>query len=361
MKPIITFLLPAVATAPVGGYKVVFEYANRLVADGYSVNIVFTASYFFLEQSLFLKSKSIARYIFFSLTRGYQPYHWFDLNRRVKLHWVKTLNEYHTPKSDIYIATAAQTAIYLNDYKKVNDKNKFYLVQGYESWIGEERFLSTLRLSLNKITISTHLYKAIANQGQSADLIYNGFDFSYFKKSVNYDMKNKFKVSMLYHSNPLKGCDDGIMALKIVKKKFPQLKACFFGTPKRPLNLPVWIEYFQTPNKEIHNDIYNESAIFIGPSHSEGFCLTPPEAMQCGCAVVCTDIGGYADVCKHEITALVSHVKDIEALAQNIIRLIEDDELRFRISEKGYENIKQFTWERAYSQFKLNISRNWIV
>ena len=55
-------------------------------------------------------------------------------------------------------------------------------------------------------------------------------------------------------------------------------------------------------------------------------------------------------------TALVSPVRDVEALATNIIRLIEDDNLRFRIAEAGNRNIQQFTWENAYSKLKALIN-----
>jgi glycosyltransferase involved in cell wall biosynthesis len=353
MKPTISFLLPGPSIKPVGGYKVVYEYANHFVADGFIVNIVFPASLCFSQQSLFNKGKSIARYLYFFVTKSYAPSIWFNLDESVNLHWVKSLNEKHVPKADVYIATAAQTAVYLNDYKRVNVDNKYYFVQGYESWtIGEDSFLETLRMPLKKITISTHLYEIIEKQDKHVDLVYNGFDFSYFKQRINFDKKNRFSVSMLFHLSPLKGCEDGIAALKIVKAKYQELNATFFGTCERPLNLPTWIDYYQNPDKVLHNKIYNESAIFIGPSHSEGFCLTPPEAMQCGCAVVCTDIGGYADVCIHEVTALISPVKNIEALADNIIRLIENDLLRLRIAKEGFENIQQFTWNRAYEKFK---------
>ena len=40
-KTNVVFLLPGVDHGPVGGYKVVYEYANRLVYDGWSVTLVY--------------------------------------------------------------------------------------------------------------------------------------------------------------------------------------------------------------------------------------------------------------------------------------------------------------------------------
>ena len=41
MKPKITFVLPGYSKAPVGGYKIVFEYANQLADDGYNICILY--------------------------------------------------------------------------------------------------------------------------------------------------------------------------------------------------------------------------------------------------------------------------------------------------------------------------------
>ncbi|WP_418690430.1 glycosyltransferase family 4 protein [Alistipes putredinis] len=188
--------------------------------------------------------------------------------------------------------------------------------------------------------------------GENCELIHNGFDFDYFSKLIEIEEKNKYCVCMLYHTFEGKGCADAFRALEIVKQRFPQLIVNIFGTAPRPETLPEWYRYWQRPDQQTHNRIYNEAAVFVGPSHSEGFCLTPPEAMMCGCAVACTDIGGYTVCCKHDRTALVSPVRNPERLAENIIRLIEDDDLRYRIAKAGHENIRQFTWESAYDKLK---------
>lgn len=45
-------------------------------------------------------------------------------------------------------------------------------------------------------------------------------------------------------------------------------------------------------------------------------------------------------------------MKDVESLADNIIRLIEDPDLRCRLAVNGNVNIKQYTWGRSYEQLK---------
>ena len=72
--------------------------------------------------------------------------------------------------------------------------------------------------------------------------------------------------------------------------------------------------------------------------------------MICGAAVVCTDNKGYLEMAKHDENALVSPVRDVQALADNVIRLIEDDELRVRLAGNAMEGIRKFSWDRSYAK-----------
>ena len=131
-----------------------------------------------------------------------------------------------------------------------------------------------------------------------------------------------------------------------------------FGVYERPVDLPDWYVYYQMPDKATLNRIYNEAAIYVGASHTEGWGLTVGEAMQCGCAVVCTDNGGYSVVAHHQETALVSPVKNVASLASNVIRLIENKELRWLLAENGHYYIKQYTWEKSYERLKQILLKN---
>ena len=74
-------------------------------------------------------------------------------------------------------------------------------------------------------------------------------------------------------------------ALETVKKEIPDLHVTMFGTPDRPQNLPEWYSYYKCPDRETHNKILNDTAVFVAASNLEGFGLTVGESMICGCAV----------------------------------------------------------------------------
>jgi glycosyltransferase involved in cell wall biosynthesis len=164
--------------------------------------------------------------------------------------------------------------------------------------------------------------------------------------------RNRYVVSMLYHTAEHKRCDDALAALYLVKEQVPELRVNIFGTAERPDNLPAWFTYYRQPDRITHNKIYNESALYVAASSIEGFGLTIGEAMICGNAVVCTDIGGFREMVTHNKTGLLSPVYDSKALAENVIRLIQDNSLRIAFAKAGHESIKQYTWESSYKAFK---------
>lgn len=347
----ISFIFPHPVPGATGGYKVIFEYANRLVAEGHKINIIYGGSLFFSQKTMYFKLTNCIRYIQKQI-QGYSCRSWFPIDKRIKEHLTLSLNYRHVPKSDIYVCTSPYTAMYVKDYP--TDK-KFYFIQDYEKWgnITDDILRDTYHYPLRKITISNWLLSIITQEEKEAcELIINGFDQKDFRQYIPIDKKRKLEVTMLYHTMERKDCQCGFDALYIVKQKYPMLKVNLFGVPPRPQELPDWYHYYQSPDKATLNRIYNEAAIFIGTSQVEGWGLTIGEAMLCEAAVACTDNPGYLEMAKDNVTALVSPIKDSKALAENIIRLIENDELRTRIAQTGHEFISHFTWEASYKKLK---------
>ncbi len=285
------------------------------------------------------------------LTKNYLP-KWFDLDPRIKQNLIWSLDRYDYPKDAKIVATAIDTAYYLNQYK-IDVDNKYYLIQGYENWFVDDDFVKeTYHYPMRKIVISKWLKKIVNDLGEDADLVPNGFDTNFFQLQTPIQERSAFELIALYHTDKRKGLDVAFKAFEIVKEKFSQLHVTLFGTPSQPEQLPNWYSYYQRPDKETFNRIYNHASIFVGSSYTEGWGLTVGEAMLCGCAVACTDNNGYLEMAKDGETALVSPVGDANALADNITRLIADDKLRIAIAQQGNRMIQEFDIEIAYRQIK---------
>ena len=86
---------------------------------------------------------------------------------------------------------------------------------------------------------------------------------------------------------------------------------------------------------------YAHAPIFVLPSLYEGTPNALLEAMSCGCAPVITDTCiGARQYIEHKKSGLISPVNDSEALAEAIIKLIEDKELRFIIAKNAKFNVQ---------------------
>ena len=67
--------------------------------------------------------------------------------------------------------------------------------------------------------------------------------------------------------------------------------------------------------------------------------------MVSGTALVSTAYPAVFEYAKDGENALLSPVKDVQALANNIIKLIKDDKLRCRLANNGIETMKSFNWD----------------
>lgn len=352
MNKSITFLLPSRAKkGPSGGFKIVYEYANRLAADGFSVQIIYPVVLNYKQLSFKLKIRAILRYIVWKLD-GVSCRTWFKLHSSINEHLSWSLNQRYVPVTDYYVATAVKTAYYLADYKISKDKC-FYLIQGYETWEVSEDFVNnSYRLGLRNIVISDWLKEKVENTGSKCKVIKNAFDFDYFKNSIPIDSPKRDSISMLYHTDKIKGFKYGLKALLVIHERYPEIKFRIFGRPKRPKDLPDWIEYYCCPNQEVHNFIYNTSIIYLAPSLQEGWGLTVGEAMICGACVVCTDTLGFKEMVNDGRNGRMVKCADSKALSNAIITLIRNPTKRIELASEGEKNIQKFNWMESYIKFK---------
>ncbi len=91
------------------------------------------------------------------------------------------------------------------------------------------------------------------------------------------------------------------------------------------ISLPGWHE---DPSK-----YQREADIFVSTSYSEGLNMSIVEAMAAGTAVIATDIPPHRENIEHERTGLLFSPGDSEKLAANLIRLVENHQLRREIAK----------------------------
>jgi len=357
----INFILPFYSVRPIGGLKVVYEYANQLAARGHDVSVIHPRSMRNLEpvrRSLHkLQNAALDTRNWLAPRAGLK---WQPLDPRVRIVIVPEPTAEHVADADAVFATAWQTAAYVREYP-ARKGNKFYLVMDFDPWIASKEILEeTWRRPFLKITISSWLYAKVRAAGCAGPEVMNipiGVSFDQFHL-INDIAKRAKRILMLYSSSPSKGSEIGLEAIAKSREAHPDLEVTLFGPTmrRRPATLPDWARYGGNITNERLRTLYNESRVYVCSSFAEGFALPPAEAMACGCAVAATDCGGIREFAVDGVNALLSAPGDADALARNIISLLDDDQLRIRLATAGHQSISEFTWETAAGKLDELIS-----
>jgi glycosyltransferase involved in cell wall biosynthesis len=87
---------------------------------------------------------------------------------------------------------------------------------------------------------------------------------------------------------------------------------------------------------------------FCYPSLYEGFGLPVLEAQQMGVPVMTANNSALPEVAGD--AALLVDPTDVDAIADAMLRLSQDEALRQQLIAAGYENVKRFSWEKAARQ-----------
>ena len=97
-------------------------------------------------------------------------------------------------------------------------------------------------------------------------------------------------------------------------------------------------------NKE-RDELYKNALIFVFPSLYEGFGLPVLEAMNYGVPCVVGNNSSLSEIAGEN--ALLVNANDSADIAEKINLLISDSELRKDLSQRGIENAKRFSWNKA--------------
>ena len=164
--------------------------------------------------------------------------------------------------------------------------------------------------------------------------------------------------------NEQKGYEYLIDAWTIVSKRHPDWILNAYGSGEIKEQLQMRIDEKGVSNSLILNeptsdiiDKYLESSIYIMSSRFEGFPMVLLEAMSCGLPCVSFDCpNGAKDIIEDGRNGFLVGYLNVEQLADNICKLIENESLRKEMSNHAREDVKHYLpteimklWERLFS------------
>ncbi len=255
----ISFILPSLNFS--GGVKVVKQYCQKLNEFGHDCQIWYP-----------LKT-----------WRGSEPNCHCYISPRTM--------EFQIPEADIVIATAWETAQFVNDLPDKCGK-KVYFVQHWEQFDHfshgtppKHEIDETYWLPLHHIYVSHFVWRLIPPENNNVQkgptICHNGIELPEPRE------KDYSKPSILFPNRPeeWKGTKTALKVLEKIHDQYPQVPISCYGWSDIPM--PDWINVYTRPDDEELSDLMWEHTIFYFPSWIEGFGLPPLEAAAHGCAVVC--------------------------------------------------------------------------
>lgn len=191
-------------------------------------------------------------------------------------------------------------------------------------------------------------------------VIYNGIDASAFPMSVH----EKAAVPTITSFGRLKrykSVDHVIDAMPLILATLPNARLEIIGKgDDRPylesrvteLGITESVEFvgFVAEHEKIRR--LQRSHVMVNTSMKEGWGITNLEANACGVPVVSADSPGLRDSVKADVSGLLYPYGDVRALADAVIRVLVDQDLRQQLSEGAIAWARQFTWERSAEQMR---------
>lgn len=342
----ICFVLPRFSRRPIGGYKIVFEYANRLNKKGYEIYLLFLNEKTFVNYKIPSKLNSLCS----SIMTQIEP-RWFSLNKDIKKISGISCTEKKLRDIDVCVATGAETVGVCE--KLFPQAKKIYFIQGFETWVmNEEEIFHTYNAGFKNIVVASWLEKIVNDHSESkAVLIKNPIDLKKYQLKIPMERRKTHTIGLLYHKDKNKGLKYSIAVLKKIKEKYPDLEVYMFGTSEPEENIPGLVKFVKDASVEQTIEIYNKVSVFICSAIKEGFGLTGMEAMACGAALASTAYEGVFEYGQDGINCLLSPIEDVDSMVRNVSRLFEDNLLRYNISKEGRKSLCSFDWDIAVNSF----------
>jgi len=312
-----------------GGHRMVFRAVKKLSEYGHRLTMYFTGNAG-IEQI-----KRIVNNYF------------YDLSHVQFIKYNGSLG-YH----DVCFATH-WTTVYPLMHNKHKIKHPFYFVQDYEPLfapMGTEYILAenTYRMGLTCICAGPWIAKILRTRfNAEADFFRFPVDKSIYNTDIKRTNKEKNIIFFARPEMPRRCYELGIMALQLVKDRLPDVEIILFGSNRvDSKSVP-----FPHTNLGVISDLKELAELYRNADLGIAFSTTNPslvpyEMMACGLAVA--DLRLEESVVNYDSEENVYLLNPVpEAMAQEIVEIMNNDEERQRRALNGYNFVQSFPDEEG--------------
>jgi glycosyltransferase involved in cell wall biosynthesis len=145
---------------------------------------------------------------------------------------------------------------------------------------------------------------------------------------------------------------DTLRAFALIERRVPDARLIVAGDGGERARLQAMaaklgikrVEFVGAAPPDRMPEIYDRADIFVNSSLVDNMPLSLIEAFACGLAVVSSNAGGIPHLVTEGETGLLSPCGDYEALAANVVRLLEDQRLAAELISRAHAACRQYTW-----------------
>lgn len=216
----------------------------------------------------------------------------------------------------------------------------------YRHWVAGDRLISVPRY-----TTSETAKRAAERLGIPVrKVIYDGsVDLNLFRPAPGRPPTGRLVITLYCDPNLQKGQAVGVEAFKTLKSLSSHMRLCSVGRV-----VAEYAKVFDHNYGYLHAEPFvkalQDSDIFVYPSLYDGFPAPPLQAMACGAALVTTAVEGVTEYGVHEQNCLLCEPGNAGAIRDQVMRLIQDHELRQRLQSNGPRTAETFSVERSARQ-----------
>ncbi|MEM5835087.1 MAG: glycosyltransferase family 4 protein [Candidatus Aenigmatarchaeota archaeon] len=227
------------------------------------------------------------------------------------------------------------------------------LYQAFIAWLAE-KLIPIFYFHLPFITVSKSSKEELnKNFIKKVSIVQNGLDFKIKAKTQT----RKFRKPIIIYLGRFKKYKRIyllINAFRIVKKRIKDAELWLVGGGDWKFEGKVeGVKNFGKVDEKRKKELLTKAWVLVSPSIKEGWGINVIEANACGTPCIAYDVPGLRDsIVDGKTGLLVKENGNIEALANAIIKVLEDEKLRNKLSINALKWARRFSWDKSAKEFE---------